>query len=245
MAQISQFYNKCRELVESGTREFIAKNRSQATPHLESDEVYERRVRSQLQQNYEQMQEPFDNGYRLLRDTLKDFHTKDPQNYPKSSGEDFNKFSTVYEILDQDLQKQAMIIEEDKALTEVLNISEDSQKTFNKIVEHFINENRFDDAKDVQAFLLAINPNKVESWLNLGFCQYNLGRYEEAIESYYVVTQKDEDDIRAYYFIAVCYLQLGQTDQANEIADELLKVLHREDPSSIWIERIENLKRLP
>ena len=52
---------------------------------------------------------------------------------------------------------------------------------------------------------MAIKPDLHEAWNNRGIVLDNLGRYEEAMQSYNQALEINPDDARSYYGLACCY----------------------------------------
>lgn len=78
---------------------------------------------------------------------------------------------------------------------------------------HFRNRNMFDAAIHHYERVLEINPNE-DDYSNLGYIYYQLGRYQDAVNSAKKHAKRFPKSAKAYDNIAVCYDFLGEYEEA-------------------------------
>lgn len=92
----------------------------------------------------------------------------------------------------------------------------------------FRNRNMFDAAIYHYKLVLEIRPNE-DDYSSLGYIYYQLGRYEDAVQSAKEHTKKYPRSAKAYDNVAVCYDYLGEYEEAYQYNQRAIK-LDPKDP---------------
>ncbi len=98
------------------------------------------------------------------------------------------------------------------------------------------------DAVDAFFVLTSLNPGVASFWMGLAQAQELSQQLEEAAESYLMAAAAKNEDLRPALFSAECYRELGQTDKAKALLDEVSAQLDQQEGQEILKEDILALK---
>jgi tetratricopeptide (TPR) repeat protein len=99
---------------------------------------------------------------------------------------------------------------------------------------------RTSEASDAFKKSLALNPGHPAAMVNLGYCLFDLGSFEEAVEIFTTAFEASSVNFDALYGLALAQQRLGNRDEAIILWRRYL----REAPESVWKERARERLRL-
>jgi type III secretion system low calcium response chaperone LcrH/SycD len=117
-----------------------------------------------------------------------------------------------------------------KLLQEVMGFSNDLMNEKLRIAQQIYQQQDFEKAKNIYAYLVLLNPYKFIYWMGLAATQMHLSLYQEAVMSYSMAVVVNPNDPNPLYFAAYSYLKLGDEENAFKslsLAVEIAKKDHR------------------
>ena len=96
----------------------------------------------------------------------------------------------------------------------------------------FYNTGRYDDAEKVFTFLVMFDHLEPKYWLAAGAVQQVKKNFEKAKAAYVQAAMLDIHSPKPQYYVAECYLALGQKEDAIASLDTLLEYCNGEDETT-------------
>ena len=128
------------------------------------------------------------------------------------------------EVLDKDIKDLAKKLFEDGAtLGELKGITPRELNAIYQMGLGFYNTGRYDDAEKVFTFLVMFDHLEPKYWTALGAVQQVKKNFEKAKTAYTQAVLLDIHTPKPQYYVAECYLALGQKDDALASLDTLLE----------------------
>lgn len=78
----------------------------------------------------------------------------------------------------------------------------------------YMEADRFSEARDVYEYLLKHSPGDADFYARLGFCNYHLGNYEQAVANYQASISLDFTHPNRYYNLGLALKVLSRLDQS-------------------------------
>lgn len=95
---------------------------------------------------------------------------------------------------------------------------------YNKLGQFYIEQNSYDDAKNVYDYLTKHDPAQAEYWARLGFSQVQLEQYDVAIDSYNKALGLDSSHPNRYYNLALAHNGLQEWDSSAKALRKALEL---------------------
>ena len=128
------------------------------------------------------------------------------------------------EELDKNIKEVAKKLFEDGAtLGELKGITPRELNAVYQMGLGFYNTGRFDDAEKVFTFLVMFDHMESKYWMAAGAVQQVKKNFEKAKSCYVQAAMLDIHSPKPQYYVAECYLALGQKDDALASLDSLLE----------------------
>ena len=129
----------------------------------------------------------------------------------------------IAEELDKEIKDLAKKLFEDGAtLGELKGITSRELNAVYQMGLGFYNTGRYDDAEKVFAFLVMFDHLEAKYWTALGAVQQVKKNFEKAKTAYTQAALLDIHAPKPQYYVAECFLALGQKDDALASLDSLL-----------------------
>lgn len=130
----------------------------------------------------------------------------------------------LQETLDKDIKDLAKKLFQDGAtLGEIKGITPQELNAVYQMGLGFYNTGRYDDAEKVFTFLVMFDHLEQKYWLAAGAVQQVKKNFEKAKTAYVQAATLDIHNPKPQYYVAECYLALGQKDDALASLDTLLE----------------------
>ena len=132
--------------------------------------------------------------------------------------------TTTDAALDKELKDLAKKMFEDGAtLAEIKGITSRELNALDQMGLGFYNTGRFDDAEKVFTFLVMFDHLESKYWLAAGAVQQVKKNFEKAKAAYVQAAMLDIHSPKPQYYVAECYLALGQREDALASLDTLFE----------------------
>ena len=132
--------------------------------------------------------------------------------------------TTIDADLDKDLKDMAKKLFQDGAtLGEIKGITPRELNAVYQMGLGFYNTGRYDDAEKVFTFLVMFDHLEPKYWLAAGAVQQVKRNFEKAKGAYVQASLLDIHNPKPQYYVAECFLALGQKDDAVASLDTLLE----------------------
>ncbi len=132
--------------------------------------------------------------------------------------------TTTDAALDKELKDLAKKMFEDGAtLAEIKGITSRELNALYQMGLGFYNTGRFDDAEKVFTFLVMFDHLESKYWLAAGAVQQVKKNFEKAKAAYVQAAMLDIHSPKPQYYVAECYLALGQREDALASLDTLFE----------------------
>ena len=153
--------------------------------------------------------------------------------------------TTIDAELDKDLKDMAKKILQDGAtLAELKGITRRELNAVYQMGLGFYNTGRFDDAEKVFTFLAMFDHLEPKYWLAAGAVQQVKKNFEKAKAAYVQAAMLDIRNPKPQYYVAECYLALGQRDDALASLDTLFEYCNgADDVTKAFRAKAEELKK--
>ncbi len=130
----------------------------------------------------------------------------------------------IGEALDKDIKDMAKKLFQDGAtLGEIKGITPQELNAVYQMGLGFYNTGRYDDAEKVFTFLVMFDHLEPKYWLAAGAVQQVKKNFEKAKTAYVQACMLDIHNPKPQYYVAECYLALGQKEDAVASLDTLLE----------------------
>ncbi len=138
--------------------------------------------------------------------------------------------TTLAADLDKGLQDMAKkVFQEGATLGELKGITPRELNAVYQMGLGFYNTGRFDDAEKVFTFLVTFDHLESKYWMAAGAVQQVKKEFEKAKSCYVQASMLDIHSPKPQYYVAECYLALGQKDDALASLDTLLEYCNGTD----------------
>lgn len=153
-------------------------------------------------------------------------------------------YSTEIQTQLDQISIQLGSIEEDtnKTPKELCGITEETFKAFDKAVVYLFNNQEYEKASAVYAFLAFLDPADPFYWIGLGDSEFFLKHFDKALEAYESAILLAPEYVPFYFYCAHCYLELNQTDKAIDIVNKTLEMTKNNSSLPEWKEQAEQLR---
>lgn len=130
----------------------------------------------------------------------------------------------IAEAVDKDIKDLAKKLFQDGAtLGEIKGITQRELNAVYQMGLGFYNTGRYDDAEKVFTFLVMFDHLESKYWLAAGAVQQVKKNFEKAKAAYSQAALLDIHSPKPQYYVAECFLALGQKDDAVASLDTLLE----------------------
>jgi len=128
----------------------------------------------------------------------------------------------------------------------LLTLSEDDKNEIYKIGSKWFESDCFDKALSCFYFLSVIEPTNVTYWISRGMAQQNLGKYIDAINSYYRVISLAPEYFLSYLQIIECTILNEQLDIAKQLLENIMKEVDPKEYSNnqTYVSKINDFKKI-
>ena len=141
-----------------------------------------------------------------------------------------NTNTKLAEELDNEIKDVAKKLFEDGAtLGELKGITPRELNAVYQMGLGFYNTGRYDDAEKVFSFLVMFDHLEPKYWLAAGAVQQVKKNFEKAKAAYVQAAMLDIHGPKPQYYVAECYLALGQKDDALASLETLLEYCNGQD----------------
>ena len=141
-----------------------------------------------------------------------------------------NTNTKLAEELDNEIKDVAKKLFQDGAtLGELKGITRRELNAVYQMGLGFYNTGRFDDAEKVFTFLVMFDHLEPKYWLAAGAVQQVKKNFEKAKAAYVQAAMLDIHGPKPQYYVAECYLALGQKDDALASLETLLEYCNGQD----------------
>ena len=153
--------------------------------------------------------------------------------------------TTIDADLDKDIKDMAKKLFQDGAtLAELKGITRRELNAVYQMGLGFYNTGRFDDAEKVFTFLAMFDHLEPKYWLGAGAVQQVKKNCEKAKSCYVQASMLDLHNPKPQYYVAECYLALGQRGDALASLDTLLEYCTgTDDVTKEYRAKAEDLKK--
>ena len=141
-----------------------------------------------------------------------------------------NTNTKLAEELDNEIKDVAKKLFQDGAtLGELKGITPRELNAVYQMGLGFYNTGRYDDAEKVFSFLVMVDHLEPKYWLAAGAVQQVKKNFEKAKAAYVQAAMLDIHGPKPQYYVAECYLALGQKDDALASLETLLEYCNGQD----------------
>jgi len=105
---------------------------------------------------------------------------------------------------------------------DILNISNEHMEILYTVAFESYDRKKFEDAYKTFMILCVYDPSSIKYWEGLGASQKMLKKYDEAIMSYFMLTQLHALKISYFLDLAECFLKLGQKDPCMKCCEAII-----------------------
>lgn len=105
-------------------------------------------------------------------------------------------------------------------------IPEPALEKASEVLEHLMQDERWQDARDLAQLLVILDSDNAELWLMLGNSRYRLGTYQEALMAYAMAAMSDPYDLRSRIWAALTLTKLNQKEEAKELLASSIETLN-------------------
>lgn len=223
---------KISEMAESFAESEAAE--ASADP-LHSRELLRIQIKDRFEKQIIQFYERVLGGLRELVSTIDELAEKDPE----------VKVDEVPELVAQLSQGIAKLSEDpqgEKTIKELSGLTDETIEKFNKAAAYLYETKQWDRASKVYSFLAFIEPRETAFFMGEGNAEFFSKRFENAVRSYEQVVLLDPDDPHCHFYLAHCYNELKDPNNAYREASEALEIIKHNPSLKEWLGQAEELK---
>lgn len=206
-------------------------------PHtLQSKNLLQTQLELQLEQQIIAFFERYAAGIKELMASLIVMHKTHPDI-------DLGEIFTELDKLGKGYSQLGQFPEETRSLREISGVSDSAMQIFNEAVAEIYGNKEYDRALKMYAFLSFLEPNEPAYWLGYGNCEFFGQRYDRALPAYEMTIRLDGSNPLNHFYIAHCYHELNQKEQAVEEVERAIALMKGKPEMSHYHGQAEQLKQ--
>ena len=122
-------------------------------------------------------------------------------------------------------------------------LSTENLQQLNEIGKKWFNNGAFDKALFYFHYLVTAEPKNVDNWLSKAITEQNLTKYQEAIQSYFIVIDLKPEYLLSYLQVIECLILNNQIEEGKIFFTNLIGVLETIDYSEneLYVTKIKSL----
>lgn len=164
-------------------------------------------------------------GLSILTENLQVLSSQEPKLFLNSA------LNEIIDLQNKDLKASGIQLseEETKNITpcEVYDISDESMEIYYNVADCLYQNGKYHEASDVLFFINQLYSYESIYWQALGSADYYAENYNEAIYAYFMALLNNPDDPKPLLFIAHCYENQKQLENAIPCLDYLLEIVNK------------------
>lgn len=130
-----------------------------------------------------------------------------------------------------------------KTLAEIRGLKPQHLSAIYELAKSLYDSEQYHQAEDIFKLLCLYDPWQKNHWLGLGACRQMLGLWNEAILAYKLVLAIDKNDPHPYFYIAECFIRMGNKKQACESISKARSLASLKN-DNLFIKKTEKLSSL-
>lgn len=155
---------------------------------------------------------------------------------------DLGELFTEFDKLDKGFNKLGESPDDTRSLREMSGISSNAISAFDMVVSSLYEKQEFNRAIKIYSFLSFLEPYQAAYWIGYGNCEFFQKQYEKAVPAYEMAIQLNGLNPMPHFYLAHCYHELHQREEAIEAVDHALTLIKDNPEMKNWLDQAQQLK---